>query len=89
MYLQGKISRLPFWHQEAEITEEVAMQYNLRPLDVAAILASDRRRLLNMQQPPTVTCQLFELWQEMEGGKVPYEGRLSYFILLQSPWVRD
>ena len=63
----NKVMVLPFWQQEAHMTEEVAMKYNLRPLDLDAVLASDRRRLSEMRQPHKVNCQLLELLQEMDG----------------------
>ncbi|XP_076472321.1 uncharacterized protein LOC143301809 isoform X2 [Babylonia areolata] len=62
-----KVWALPFWQQEAHLTPDVAMRYNLRPLDLATILANDRRRLAGMTQPDKVSGQLLELLHEMEG----------------------
>ncbi|KAL8610002.1 hypothetical protein ACOMHN_029495 [Nucella lapillus] len=64
----GRVAALPFWRQEAApMTEDISMRYNLRPLDVATVLANDRRRLASMQQPEKVNRQLLELLHEMEG----------------------
>ena len=63
----NKVMTLPFWQQEAHLTEDVAMKFSLKTSDLKTILANDRRRLSKMNQPHKVNCQLLELLQEMEG----------------------
>ena len=61
------LAALPFWQQEADMSEHIAMKYSLRPLALSTILANDRRRLSEMRQPHAVNCQLLELLQELDG----------------------
>ena len=64
-----KVMSLPFWQQEAHMSEDVVMHFNLQPLELSAILASDRRRLASMSQPASVSCQLLELLQKDGQGQ--------------------
>ena len=63
----NKVMTLPFWQQEAHMTEDVVMKFSLKTSDLNTILANDRHRLSKMNQPHKVNCQLLELLQEMEG----------------------
>ena len=78
----SKVKTLPYWQQEAHLSQKVALQYSLRPTDLASVLANDRRRLASMTQPHDLSCQLLELLHEMEGqghgkGGLPGNGESS------------